>query len=368
MLVGFLLIESQRKKGGSTDMKKKNEKNGQESYGLFKKAVNQQAYLKAGIMGFAGSGKTYTAALMAEGIVERLKTKKPVFFLDTETGSDFLIPKFKEHKIDLYASKSRAFNDLLEAIKMAETNASVLIIDSVSHFWQEIQDAYKKANNKKRLTYYDWGPIKDEWRKFTDLYLNSNVHIIMCGRAAEILEPTQNDDGVKELTKVGTKMKVEKDLGYEPSLLVEMEREFKMEDGRRSKVWDHTCYVLKDRSQLIHGMKFLNPTFKDFEPVFDFLNIGGEHVGVETDKNSQKLFEGDGDSQKFKRDRDILLEKIQGEITSAFPGQTANDKKQKLDVIAEAFGTKSWIEVSGYTNKALEIGLEKIQKIIKGGS
>jgi signal recognition particle GTPase len=130
-----------------------------ELIGPFQEAKNQQAFLKMGVMGFAGSGKTYTSALIAKGIWERLKEKKPVFFMDTETGSDFLVPKFKEWKVPFFVSKSRAFTDLMDGVRVAEKNAGVLIIDSISHFWKEVQDAYKKAHNRNRLLFQDWLPF-----------------------------------------------------------------------------------------------------------------------------------------------------------------------------------------------------------------
>jgi hypothetical protein len=52
---------------------------------LFKKAEITSSYLKAGIMGFAGSGKTYTAASVAIGLHKLTKSDNPMFFLDTET-------------------------------------------------------------------------------------------------------------------------------------------------------------------------------------------------------------------------------------------------------------------------------------------
>jgi hypothetical protein len=41
--------------------------------GLFMKAESTSAFLKMGIMGFAGSGKTYTAAATAIGLVEYMR-------------------------------------------------------------------------------------------------------------------------------------------------------------------------------------------------------------------------------------------------------------------------------------------------------
>ena len=63
---------------------------------LFQRATNTQAFLKAGIMGFAGDGKTYTASELAIGLVLLMRQRgiaagdRPVMFLDTETGSDWV--------------------------------------------------------------------------------------------------------------------------------------------------------------------------------------------------------------------------------------------------------------------------------------
>ncbi len=339
------------------------------AFGPFQEAVNQQAYLKAGLLGFAGAGKTYTAALMAKGIVERLKAKKPVFFLDTETGSDFLVPKFKEWDIPFYVSKSRAFTDLVDGVKAAEGNAGVLIIDSISHFWTELQRAYMKANNRKRLLFQDWGPLKETWAGFTDLYLNSRVHIVMCGRAGYEYDYFTDEAGAKVLEKTGTKMKAETDMGYEPSLLIEMIRDRRENQDKavEAKLWDHVAIVLKDRTSRIEGQRFVNPTFENFKPVFDYLNIGGEHVGVVTDKDSTKLFEK-GSEENFyeqRRQKEVLLEEIQGELLSAFPGQSSEDKKIKTDLVFEAFGTRSWTALAELEIGKLRDGLKAIRQRIK---
>ena len=42
---------------------------------LFTPATNTQAYLKAGLMGFAGDGKTYTAGELAIGLVQLMRER-----------------------------------------------------------------------------------------------------------------------------------------------------------------------------------------------------------------------------------------------------------------------------------------------------
>ena len=44
---------------------------------LLKPAQNQTAYLKAGILGFQGSGKTYTATRLASGLAKLSGKENP---------------------------------------------------------------------------------------------------------------------------------------------------------------------------------------------------------------------------------------------------------------------------------------------------
>ncbi|TXH16273.1 MAG: hypothetical protein E6R03_05725, partial [Hyphomicrobiaceae bacterium] len=184
-------------------------------------------------MGFAGSGKTFTATEIAIGLVKHMKAKKipgadkPIFFLDTETGSDWIEPKVKAAGLQLFTAKTRSFEDLTVAMREAPANASILIIDSITHFWVEFCDAYAKVKNRKRgLEFSDWAWLKGEWRqKFTDPFVNSPVHIIICGRAGYEYEHYTDERGKKQIEKSGVKMKAEGELGFEPSILVMMDRE-----------------------------------------------------------------------------------------------------------------------------------------------
>lgn len=313
---------------------------------LFKKAENTSAYAKVGLLGFAGSGKTYTATRMAIGLVDLMRRAgldhgaRPAFFLDTETGADWVEPQFREAGIELHTAKTRSFSDLLAAVSEAERDASVLIVDSITHFWRELLEAYLKSKKRSRIEFQDWAVLKKEWGRFTDRYINSAVHIIMCGRAGYEYDYFDDSDGKKQLEKTGIKMKAETETGYEPSLLVLMERHMDMDTRRISRV----ATVLKDRSCKLDGKEFSNPTFRSFLPHFRFLNLGGDQLGVDTSRDSGELFDGDGDSEwrRETRERDIALDEITEVMGKHYPGQTAEAKKTKADLLEELGGSRSW--------------------------
>jgi len=335
---------------------------------LFKRAENLQAYLKGALYGNAGSGKTYTASLLAIGISKHESNgkRKPVMFLDTETGSDFVIPLFKKNEVELQVAKTRAFKDLLEAVRVAEKEASVLIIDSQTHYWEEIQKAYKKAVGRKRLTIGDWGEVKAKWSEFTNLYLNSRVHIILCGRARDILDWETGEDDRKELVKKGTMMATEKNLAYEPSLMVEMCREFIDREDKRleGRAWNHTGYVVKDRSGILEGKSFVNPTFNDIKPFFDYLNIGGKHLGVYTDRESSEIFKDEEgrDVAWTKKTKAILMEEIKGAFDIWLPGQGKEEKQKKATLSKEVFGTTSFLAIENLSIKEIKEGMDKLNQ------
>lgn len=336
--------------------------------GLFSEMDNTQAYLKCGLLGFAGSGKSTTATNISTGLVNLLREKqlesgnKPVFFLDTESGADWVKPLFEKESIKLHVAKTRAFADLVTAVREAENNASVLIVDSITHFWTELTESYaKKKNRTKGLQFNDWSVLKSEWRKFTDSFVNSNVHIILCGRAGYEYDYFENEDGKKELEKTGVKMKAENETGYEASLLVYMERHQEMKDGNLVGQY-RTASILKDRSRLIDGKIFKNPTFSNFMPHISFLNLGGNQLGIDTTRNSENLFSNDGRPQWEidKQLKGIALEEIKDILGKYYPGASAEAKKTKCDLLEANFGTRTWERIETLKRYEIEDGRNKL--------
>jgi hypothetical protein len=322
---------------------------------LFQPATNTQAKLKAGLMGFAGDGKTYTASTMAIGLVELMRDRnlpdgdKPVMFIDTETGSDWVKPRFEKASIELLTAKTRAFSDLLVALDEATKNGSVLIIDSITHFWRELTETYAEKRNRKRgLEFQDWAYLKAEWGKFTDKFVNSNCHTILCGRAGFEYDFFQNDNGKKELQKTGVKMKAETETGYEPSILILME---KRRDMETNEVW-REAHILKDRSTRLDGKTFKNPTFDTFRPHVDFLNLGGAQMGVDTSRDSAALVGEDGSARSWKwrqEQREIALDEI-GEVLGKHHGGTSNDaKRARADLVEKHAHTRSWERIKTFS-------------------
>lgn len=341
---------------------------------LFKKMDSTQAKLKCGIYGGTGSGKTFTASEIAKGLHKHIKTKKPVYFFDTETGSDFIKPAFTKEGIELLQLKSRSFSDLLIGMREAEKEASVLIIDSITHVWEDFKKAYLKKTRQPFIQLWDWAKLKETWMEFTDLFVNSDLHIVLCGREAAIYEQTEEVRGgetKKVAIKVGAKMKSESEQGYEPSLLVQMEKIY-INDGTSNGIYMRRAHVVKDRFDAIDSRDFDNPKFEDFMPHIKLLNLSGQQMGVDTARTSEDVFgdlTGDNGRTQRARRRAIICEEIQGLLVSYFPSTNAADKKAKTEIVFKLLGTRSWKAVE---EDWTQIPLEKLEQIIKkpeeGGS
>ena len=330
--------------------------------GLFKTATLQQSFAKIGIYGDAGSGKTYTSSLIAIGLHKMIGSKKPITFVDTECGSEYVLPLFKAAGIELMTVKTRAFSDLMDATQEAQEISDICIDDSLTHFWNELQEAFKRKNNITRLEFQHWNILKPEWNRFTTAYLNAPMHMIVCGRAKDDYEYIQDSSGKKELQKTGTRMATEKNLSYEPSLLIEMEKVIDAKTG----FWIPRAWVLKDRFSKIDGKCFDNPTFETFLPHINMLNLGGVQVGVDTTRNSEALFSSD-DGQalaEVRRKQAIWTEEIESTLTAAYPGRSSEETKKKLDLLKMAFGGYAWAMIKDMKPDVLQTGLMKIRESI----
>jgi hypothetical protein len=207
-------------------------------------------------------------------------------------------------------------------------------------------ETYQRARAKERraatyrLQLQDWGFLKGEWAVFTEAYVNSALHIILAGRAAYEYDYFEDDDGKKQLEKTDVKMAAEKDTAYEPSLSILMERHTDMETMKAYR----TATVLKDRGSVIDGQVFRDPTFDNFLPHIQLLNLGGRHLGVDATRNSALLIPAADKRDDIARQRRIVLDEITTLMTMHFPGQTAKEKTGKLSMMLKHFRA-CWTEM-----------------------
>jgi AAA domain-containing protein len=326
--------------------------------GLLEEA-SDSSFVKAAFYGEGGSGKTHTATLLALGIRKQFGLEGNLAFLDTERGSDYLKSRIeKATGKKLLVRKSRSLVDLLGVVpECIDRGVSVLIVDSVTHIWREVCDSYlaelrEVAKQRKwrvpdRLEFQDWNRIKGKWAQWADLFLNSPLHIIVCGRVGDVYEQETDDRGKKQQVKVGTKMKAEKEFQYEPGLLVEFEHDYSNADPPEKVV---VCRVIKDRFDLINGKECTFPTYDFFKPHVDQLNPSA-HTQVDVSlKTTYGLDEHRADDwQREREQRVIMSEKIVAAMKKVWPGRTDAEQAKKAEALEKYWHSSSWTEVSEKT-------------------
>jgi hypothetical protein len=269
----------------------------------------------------------------------------------------WLLPMFNAAHIQVKRKRSRTLSDLMQTMKMCrEGFADILMIDSISHVWEDYMASYMRQKKRTRLEFQDWGVIKPLWKKeFAEVFVRDPYHCLMTGRAGYQYEDEKDEDGKRQIYKSGIKMKVEGETAYEPDMLVLMERFEEVLDKDKKLVWREAT-ILKDRSGLIDGKTFKNPTFANFEPMIDFA-LAKPNWNEIREKDAAELFDNDDARKAFFQRRDILLEKVEAAMVSAWPGQSAENKRAKVDALQANFGSTSWTEVSKMHPDRLESGL-----------
>ncbi len=324
---------------------------------------NTKPFFKAAIEGFAGTGKTYTAALIARGLYERIGSKKPVIIFDTEKSAKFLKPIFAEAKIEVLIRESKTFADLSATMrKMREGISDILIIDSISHVWEEYMQAYARKVNRTRLQFQDWGVIKPTWkREFSDMFVSDPYHIIMNGRAGYEYDREKDEDtGKSELVKSGIKMKVEGETAYEPDMLILMER-YEEVVGKDKKVWREAT-IIKDRSTLLDGKTFVNPTYEHFAPAIEAMleNPIPKDALITPEGDTALMFKTEEDRFAWRREKDKAMEELDGLLIRIAPGSTGKDKQLKLDLLDKVFGTTSITAIGDMKSEEIMDGYKRI--------
>lgn len=195
----------------------------------FKRATKTQAKLRAALFGPAGSGKTYTSLRIATGM------GGPIALIDTERGS---AAKYADRfEFDVMELGARTIDDYLAAIaEAADAAYPVLIIDSLSHAWQElIAEVERLAKAKyKGNTWSAWSEGTPMQRKLIDAIQTYPGHVL--GTIRSKTEWTTEDrNGKKNPLRVGLAPEQGKGLEYEFDLLVELSTE-------------HYANVIKDRT------------------------------------------------------------------------------------------------------------------------
>lgn len=256
----------------------------------FRKAKPVQGAIKEALYGPAGSGKTLTALLMAEGLADLVG--KRIAYVDTERGTDFYAKRVSERAIhpepfDFDAIYSRALSEVSPAIEaLSPDEHCVVVLDSVSHFWEGAIETYQGNRGAGgQIPMHAWGDIKRPYKALIAYLMNSPFHVFICGRQKYIFG---EDEDTGETKMLGYGMKAEGETAYEPHICVRMIRTH----GTTKRLAPVEAFFEKDRTGIMSGRTVVLPP--DQEPGYTFEKmakpflevLGGLHGHTETSEEA----------------------------------------------------------------------------------
>ncbi len=308
----------------------------------FQKAQPQQARLKVSIYGPPGSGKTFTALLMAEGLAAQ--RGKRIAYVDTEHGTDFYamnVPERPVHpsKFDIDTIYTKSISKILDEVMAIDQSVhGVVVIDSISHVWESAMEAYEgRKTSSDGIPMHAWGAIKKPYKTLINFLIGSQLDVFILGRQKNIFG--KDDRG--ELVKTGVTMKAEGETAYEPHICLRMESEIHATDRMKSRP---VIYVEKDRTGILQGQTIYWPNFSTVEPILPLL--GDVQASVE-DEDERIAADAEGmermssDKAKSKEDKSAKLyadfaAKISNATDQVGLGAIVGDMKKSKRYIMEA--------------------------------
>ena len=229
-----------------------------------KKATFDQAFLKMAMFGASGSGKTFTALLYAEKLAKSMGKK--TYLLDTELGYQFYVADVPERDVhpkafDINAHHTRSLSEMNEQIDTLPDDCGVLIFDSLTQAWSAAKDHVpeEKKNNVGAIPLHLWGSVKKPYKELVKKLMNGNFHTFVLIREKNSFD----DDGAGGLRMTGKLPQCESESPYEFNML----SHHRAVMDQKTKVTTYEVTFEKDRTGILSGKTFINPSYKTIEPV-----------------------------------------------------------------------------------------------------
>lgn len=250
---------------------------------MFQKAERRQRKARIAIFGPSGSGKTYTALSIAKGLGGK------VALIDTERYSASLYAgQFEFDTCDLPSHTIESYTQAIDAA--AEAGYGVLIIDSLSHAWQELLAEVDriKAQSRSGNSFQAWANATPKHKRLVSSILAYPGHIIGTMRSETAYAIETNERGKQVPVRLGLKPDQGKNIEFEFDMLIEMDV-------------DNVGTFGKDRTGLFQGRRVDKPGEALGKEIAEWL-ASGESLWADTDYYKRALVAKVGDAGKaFKK-------------------------------------------------------------------
>lgn len=252
-----------------------------------RKAERRRSKLRLGLAGPSGSGKTFSSLKLARGIGGK------VCMIDTERGSGDLYAHLFDYDIITLQPPYKPEN-YVQAIAAAEdAGYDVIIIDSLSHAWQDeggLLDQADKMQGAGKNRFTVWADLTPQHRQLVNAMLNSPAHIIGTMRSKQSHEIEKDEKTGKSTVKKVGMAPVQRDgMEYEFTVFMDIDQNHHAQASK-----DRTGMFSNEIFQIDEGVgqrisKWLNegksnPEISKLEIKRQLKRLGVSLPTVETDR------------------------------------------------------------------------------------
>lgn len=226
----------------------------------FQKAVKSKSKLRCAVFGPPGAGKTYSALAIASGLGGKIA------LIDSERlSASKYADRFEFDTVDL---QRKNIDEYIRYIADAgKAGYDVLVIDSLSHGWQELLEQIDKlaAAKYKGNTWAAWSEGTPQQKKFIDAILSYPGHVIATMRSKIEYVTSKDERGKTDIKKAGMAPEQGKGIEYEFDLLVEINQE-------------HYATITKDRTGKYQDQIIEKPGVEFGKELAAWLNSGSDRA------------------------------------------------------------------------------------------
>lgn len=182
-------------------------------------AKRSKAKIKIGLQAPSGSGKTYSALLLAKGLCGDYSK---VAVIDTENHSADLYAHLGNYNV-LHLEAPFSPERYIKAIQVCEdAGMEVIIIDSISHEWEGTGGILEVHSNMTGNSFTNWNKVTPRHNDFIQKILQSTCHIVATIRSKQdYVLSEKNGKMVPE--KVGLKGVTRDGMDYELTIVFEID-------------------------------------------------------------------------------------------------------------------------------------------------
>jgi hypothetical protein len=182
----------------------------------FRKAARRQAKIKIGLQGSSGSGKSYSALLLAYGLAGDWSK---IAVIDSENNSADLYAHLGDYNV-VPISAPFTPEKYVEALQLCHQHQmEVVVIDSMSHEWENLVDAHSKMPGN---TFQNWGKITPRHNAFVNAILQAPMHVIGTIRSKQDYVMSEKN-GKQVPEKVGLKGITRDGMDYELTVVFDID-------------------------------------------------------------------------------------------------------------------------------------------------